>query len=171
MNFDFYFVEKSFIFIATLKGTPLVLDFFLDEEEDVSSSILVGQINQQKTAEPTTAQSQTSGGVSGSIDKIRGLISPDLVKNTNGVYWFKLSDSTPSDWYLDLKNGNGSLTSGSYDGKVNVTMTMNSEVFNDMVSGKLKATAAFMSGKLKIKGDMGLAMKLEKVMNSLKPKL
>lgn len=37
--------------------------------------------------------------------------------------------------------------------------------------GKLKATAAFMTGKLKIKGDMGKAMKLEKLMGSMQSKL
>jgi putative sterol carrier protein len=33
----------------------------------------------------------------------------------------------------------------------------------NIVSGKMNAQMAFMSGKLKIKGDMGLAMKLQKV--------
>jgi putative sterol carrier protein len=50
-------------------------------------------------------------------------------------------------------------------------MTMNSDVFNKMVNGSLKPTTAFMTGRLKIKGDMGLAMKLEKIMLSLKSKL
>jgi len=38
-------------------------------------------------------------------------------------------------------------------------------------AGKLKATAAFMTGKLKIKGDMGKAMKLEKLMGAMQSKL
>lgn len=48
---------------------------------------------------------------------------------------------------------------------------MKSDVFNSMVAGSVKPTTAFMSGKLKIKGNMGLAMKLEKLMSSLKSKL
>lgn len=35
----------------------------------------------------------------------------------------------------------------------------------------MKATAAFMTGKLKIRGDMGKAMKLEKLMGALQSKL
>lgn len=35
------------------------------------------------------------------------------------------------------------------------------------VSGKLKPTMAFMSGKLRIKGDMTLAIKLEKLMGRM----
>jgi len=36
--------------------------------------------------------------------------------------------------------------------------------FLDLVDGKLDGTMAFMSGKLKVKGDMGLAMKLQNVL-------
>jgi putative sterol carrier protein len=36
--------------------------------------------------------------------------------------------------------------------------------FVDLATGKLDGTAAFMSGKLKIKGDMGLAMKLQSIL-------
>lgn len=50
-------------------------------------------------------------------------------------------------------------------------MTMQSDVFNKMITGAIKPTTAFMSGKLKIKGDMGLAMKLEKLMSQVKSKL
>lgn len=34
----------------------------------------------------------------------------------------------------------------------------------DMVTGKLDLIMAFMSGKIKIKGDMGLAMKLQTIL-------
>jgi putative sterol carrier protein len=131
---------------------------------------------QLKSAQPTAqsaAAPQASAGNSdlqASMDKIRSLISPELIEKTKGVYLFKISDAEPSSWRLDLKNGSGSLTSGAEEG-ANCTMTMTSEVFNNMVKGSLKPTAAFMSGKLKIKGDMGLAMKLEKLMGSLKSKL
>ena len=43
--------------------------------------------------------------------------------------------------------------------------------FFSFFTGKLKATAAFMTGKLKIKGDMGKAMKLEKLMGAMQSKL
>jgi putative sterol carrier protein len=37
---------------------------------------------------------------------------------------------------------------------------MSAQDWLDMVSGKLSGQMAFMSGKLKLKGDMGLAMKV-----------
>ncbi|MFZ5827855.1 MAG: SCP2 sterol-binding domain-containing protein [Bacillota bacterium] len=44
------------------------------------------------------------------------------------------------------------------------TVTVSAADFEQMVAGKLNATSAFMSGKLKIKGDMGLAMKLQSLL-------
>ena len=42
----------------------------------------------------------------------------------------------------------------------NITITMKESDYLDMVNGKLNGQMAFMSGKLKIAGDMGLALRL-----------
>jgi len=44
--------------------------------------------------------------------------------------------------------------------EADVTMTADADTFQDILSGALNPTAAFMSGKLKLDGDMGTAMKL-----------
>lgn len=49
-----------------------------------------------------------------------------------------------------------------------VTFSLNKENFVAMFTGTLKPTAAFMQGKLKIKGDMMKAMKLESLMTKAK---
>nr|WP_255552244.1 SCP2 sterol-binding domain-containing protein [Maritimibacter dapengensis] len=46
------------------------------------------------------------------------------------------------------------------DDDTDVTLTASPETFESMMSGDLNPTAAFMSGKLSIDGDMGAAMKL-----------
>ncbi|XP_073201753.1 hydroxysteroid dehydrogenase-like protein 2 isoform X3 [Lepidochelys kempii] len=74
-------------------------------------------------------------------------------------------------WYIDLKNKAGSAGIGEPPVKVDVVMSMSSNDFVKMFSGKLKPTMAFMSGKLKIKGNMALAMKLEKMMTQFSSKL
>lgn len=43
----------------------------------------------------------------------------------------------------------------------NITITMKEDDYLAMVNGKLNGQMAFMSGKLKIAGDMGLALKLQ----------
>ncbi len=43
----------------------------------------------------------------------------------------------------------------------NITITMKEADYLDMITGKLNGQMAFMTGKLKIAGDMGLALKLQ----------
>ncbi|MFD2738442.1 SCP2 sterol-binding domain-containing protein [Sulfitobacter aestuarii] len=46
------------------------------------------------------------------------------------------------------------------DGPADVTLSADADTFSSIISGETNPTSAFMSGKLKIDGDMGLAMKL-----------
>ena len=45
------------------------------------------------------------------------------------------------------------------------TLTADKETFQDIMSGDLNSTAAFMQGKLKVDGDMGMAMRLASVLS------
>jgi len=58
-------------------------------------------------------------------------------------------------------NANGARVS---DEDADVTLTADAETFEGIVSGETNPTAAFMSGKLTVDGDMGLAMKLASVL-------
>lgn len=51
------------------------------------------------------------------------------------------------------------------DTESDVTLTANTDTFESILSGDLDATAAFMSGKLSVDGDMGMAMKLGSVLS------
>jgi putative sterol carrier protein len=46
------------------------------------------------------------------------------------------------------------------DDDADVTLTASAETFRNILSGNQNATAAFMMGKLKVDGDMGMAMRL-----------
>ena len=46
------------------------------------------------------------------------------------------------------------------DGEADCTLTASAETFQGMLDGDLDPTGAFMSGRLTVDGDMGLAMKL-----------
>ena len=50
------------------------------------------------------------------------------------------------------------------DEEADVTMTASAEVFQAILEGEMNPTMAFMTGKLKIDGSMGLAMKLAAVL-------
>ena len=92
------------------------------------------------------------------------LVSADVVKETQCTYLFDINGVK---WLLDLKNGSGDIKQvDEYSGE-DVRMTMGETVMIDMCTGKMNATAAFMSGKLKIKGDLDKAIKLEKLISKL----
>ena len=74
-------------------------------------------------------------------------------------------------FYLDLKNGTGSFGKGDAPSGSDTTMIMKGDDFVKMFTGKINPTSAFMTGKLKIKGDLAVAMKLESLMKKAQAKL
>lgn len=50
------------------------------------------------------------------------------------------------------------------DEEADVTLSADAETFQSILEGDTNPTSAFMSGKLKIDGDMGMAMKLAAVL-------
>ena len=64
-------------------------------------------------------------------------------------------------WLVDVRDGNLTVNEGG--GDADVTITSSAETFEKIRSGEQNPTTAYMTGKLKIKGDMGAAMKLQKL--------
>ena len=54
------------------------------------------------------------------------------------------------------------------DKDADCTLTMSVDVWEEMKSGDLDGTSAFMLGKLKVSGDMSIAMKLGQIFDSVK---
>ena len=57
----------------------------------------------------------------------------------------------------------GAVTVSEGAGEADATIQASSETFEKIVAGEQNPTSAYMTGKLKIKGDMGAAMKLQKL--------
>uniref|UniRef100_A0A5F9C9L1 Hydroxysteroid dehydrogenase-like protein 2 n=1 Tax=Oryctolagus cuniculus TaxID=9986 RepID=A0A5F9C9L1_RABIT len=114
---------------------------------------------------------QRSGPVEETFRIVKDSLSDDVVKATQAIYQFELSGEDGGTWFLDLKNKSGNVGYGEPSDRADVVMSMSTDDFVKMFSGKLKPTMAFMSGKLKIKGNMALAIKLEKLMNQMNSRL
>ena len=99
------------------------------------------------------------------FSEINSRIAADPAKTAgmNAIYAFDLSGETPGQYHISIKDGSADVGEGAPENP-NITITMKSEDFVDLATGKLDGTMAFMSGKIKIKGDMGLAMKLQSVL-------
>ena len=71
----------------------------------------------------------------------------------------KFDFGEPGSVYIDGKSSPNTVADG--EGKsADCTITVSLETFEKMVKGELDGTSAFMQGKLRVAGDMGLAMKL-----------
>jgi putative sterol carrier protein len=86
--------------------------------------------------------------------------NPQKVAGMNGVFQFDLSGENGGTWHVVLADGDGHVAEGPAE-TPGVTIAMAADDFVALTEGKLDGTMAFMSGKLKVKGDMGLAMKLQ----------
>jgi len=87
---------------------------------------------------------------------------PELSKAVNSIYEFNITGENAGVWTVDLTKEPGTVAPGS-SGNAKCTVTCAGSDFMNVISGKMNPQMAFMSGKLKIKGDMGLAMKLQKI--------
>ncbi|XP_072027168.1 hydroxysteroid dehydrogenase-like protein 2 [Amphiura filiformis] len=153
-------------------GVQLSTDVFLDVEDP--SAVAIREMAKKARAGPL--QSAGAGGSAGEaakiFDQIKSNMNNSLVQSMGAVFQFELKGKEAGTWYLDMKTPPGNVGQGApSSGKPDVTMIMDSDDFVKLFQGSLKPTAAFMSGKLKIKGDMAKGMKLEKLMGAVKSKL
>jgi putative sterol carrier protein len=89
---------------------------------------------------------------------------PDVVQKINSTYQFELTGDGGGQWAVDLTKAEGHVTSGTIENP-KVTVTMTAKDFVDLAEGRLNGQMAFMQGKLKLKGDMSLALKLQQILS------
>ncbi len=77
----------------------------------------------------------------------------------NARYLFDVTGA--GKWLVDVDNGNVSVREGDDDAET--TIEASEETFMKIVNGEQNPTTAFMTGKLKVRGDMRQAMKLQQL--------
>ena len=77
----------------------------------------------------------------------------------NNSYLFDIDGA--GQWKVDVRDGSINVTEGVSD--ADVTISTSEDTFTRIAEGDLNPTSAYMSGKIKVKGDMGAAMKLSKL--------
>jgi putative sterol carrier protein len=77
----------------------------------------------------------------------------------NASYRFEIDGA--GTWLVEVDDGKVSVSEN--EGEADTTISTSTDTFMKIANGEQNPTSAYMSGKLKVKGDMGQAMKLQKL--------
>ncbi|MFS0673855.1 SCP2 sterol-binding domain-containing protein [Ornithinibacillus sp. 179-J 7C1 HS] len=81
---------------------------------------------------------------------------------TTATYEIQITDEDAS-YVLRFDNGNLSIHAGAAE-NADCTLKMKDAIFRKFLAGNLNSMTAFMTGKLKVDGNIGLALKLESML-------
>ncbi|MDG5786113.1 SCP2 sterol-binding domain-containing protein [Evansella sp. AB-P1] len=85
--------------------------------------------------------------------------NPSHIKDFQATYQFNITGETGGVYQLDFSNEKAIFSNDKqFDPKITLELTEND--FLKLVNGDLNPTVAYMTGKLKVKGDLSLALKL-----------
>ena len=93
------------------------------------------------------------------FETLESRVDESKAKGMTASYKFVIDGS--GTWVVEVDDGKVTVTEG--EGDADTTITASTETFTKIASREQNPTAAYMSGKLKVKGDMGQAMKLQKL--------
>lgn len=113
----------------------------------------------------TLARRKVMSDVKATFDKIQERFhnEPDKLGDLSAVYLFKLTGDEAGDWTIRVESGKGTVEESAAD-DATCTITIADSDFVSMVKGDSNPQMLFMTGKLKVSGDMGQALKLQKVL-------
>jgi putative sterol carrier protein len=111
---------------------------------------LYNEKKEKNMPEPTVSEFMARMGSAFVAEKAAGI---------DAVIQLKLTGAQAADWFVTIKDSKVALTEGTASA-AKLTVTADSANFIKIFTGQLDGMQAFMQGKIRVAGDMGLAMKL-----------
>jgi len=107
------------------------------------------------------------------FEEISSKVNAEMCKKIKATFRWNIRKESEvlKTWYMDLKSGSGNVTCDDKDSKAECTITISDSDMVAIATGKMNAQNAFMTGKMKIQGNMMLATKLNVLFDQNKSKL
>jgi putative sterol carrier protein len=96
------------------------------------------------------------------FDNIESRFHADASKGVNAVFQFELSGDGGGVYAVSVDDGKVAVKEGAHDAPT-VVLKMDAEDYVKMSNGKINGHWAVMSGKLKVSGNMMVAMKMQQI--------
>lgn len=94
------------------------------------------------------------------MSKMPGAFIPEKAQGVNAVIHFKFTGAEAGEWTAKIADGKCEVTQGAPSASATMTLTADSSDYVKIFTGELDGMQAFMQGKLKLGGDLNLAMKM-----------
>src|SRR4051812_32986711 len=99
------------------------------------------------------------------FEDMNARITIEKAQKINSTYLFDIGGDDGGKWFADLTKTEGPYIEKK-DAEAKCTITVpKAEDWISIATGKMNPTSAFMQGKIKVKGDMSLAMKLQTLLS------
>ena len=93
------------------------------------------------------------------MEKMPGAFIPEKAAGLDAAIQFKFTGAEPGDWNAVIKDGTVDVARGTHP-TPKMTLSADSQDYVKIFTGELDGMQAFMQGKIKLTGDLNLAMKL-----------
>jgi putative sterol carrier protein len=93
------------------------------------------------------------------FETLESRVDESKTAGMTATYLFEVAGA--GTWMVDVNDGKLTVSEGGNG--ADTTITVSEDNFEQLISGNLNPTTAYMTGKLKVKGDMSAAMKLQKL--------
>ncbi|NXF96204.1 STML1 protein, partial [Eubucco bourcierii] len=104
------------------------------------------------------------------LSAVEPVLSEALVSQVGASYQINITlpSGTKSTYFIDLSSGSGRAGRGVPEGSPDIVLEVAEQDLQDLFSGDLRPLTAYMSGRLQVKGDLQLALKLEELVKAMK---
>jgi NAD(P)-dependent dehydrogenase (short-subunit alcohol dehydrogenase family)/putative sterol carrier protein len=132
-----------------------------------NATAALGAILEAWDPKKAKAEAEAEGGaggltVRGIFEKMAGAFQADKAGGVDVVFQYVISGPGGGTWHVVVKDGACRVAEGAHE-RPTTTIKMGDEDFVKMISGQLKAMAAYTSGKLKVEGDLMKSQLIEKL--------